>query len=232
MTTRTNESEPFFAVFAWLLLGIVITGFGGKAVFDTENLPPLTALHHAHAIAMLCWFVLFAIQPTLIRRGNRQLHRRLGMLSPIVVVVFISLAIPIVHLNWGRIGEPIIVTANAVNITVFVVLYSCAIAWRRSPAAHKRLMTYAALMLMGPALGRFADLLGQPPESVAPVILVLLLTPLVRDFIVRRRPHPATLVGFGLAVLAIPLILGLSNSPEWVAYLERVLGPPGSHPRR
>lgn len=230
MTTRTNHREPFFAVFAWLLLGLVVTGFGGKAVFDTENLPPLTALHHAHAVAMLCWFGLFAIQPTLIRRGNVDLHRRLGTWSPIVVLVFIALAIPIVHLNWGRIGEPIIVTANAINLTLFVILYSSAIAWRRNGSAHKRLMTYAALMLIGPALGRFADLLDQPPEAVAPVIFLLLLTPLVRDLIVRRRPHPATLVGFGLAVAAIPLILGLSGSADWAVFLERVLGPPGSHP--
>lgn len=222
------KAEPFFPLFAWFLLLFVIAGFGSKAVFDAENLPPLTVIHHFHAVAMLSWFGLFALQPTLIRNGNTDLHRLLGRLSPLVVIAFIGLAIPIALLNWVRIEDPLIFTANAVNLTFFVALYSSAIVWRRNTAAHKRLMLYATLMLVGPAAGRFPEIFGQPPTLAVPIILALQLAPLAHDLIVHRKVHPATLTGVALAMAAVGLILGLSSSEAWVGVLERVLGHGGA----
>lgn len=228
MSNTGRRGETFFVSFAWLLLGLVIIGFGSKAVFDTENLPPLTWLHHAHAVAMLAWFGLLALQPTLIQRGRHDLHRSLGLLSPLVVIVFIGFAIPIALLNWHRVGEPLIITANSINLTFFVVLYSAAFIWRKVPAAHKRLMTYAALLLMGPALGRIAEIFDRPPESVAPLIFALQLAPVIRDLVADRRVHPATWIGFAVTVVTIPLILGLGGSESWASFLSDVLGPPGT----
>jgi len=50
----------------------------------------------------------------------------------------------------------------------------------------------------------------------------------VHDFVVHRRVHPATWIGFGIVLLAIPLIIGLSGSAEWAVFLERMLGPRGN----
>lgn len=230
MPTASHRTEKFFVVFAWLVLGLVVIGFGSKAVFDTENLPPLTWLHHAHALSMLAWFGLFALQPTLISRGRTDLHRTFGLLSPIVVVVFIGFAIPISLLNWQRIGEPLIITANSINLTFFVVLYTAALSWRKTPAVHKRLMIYAALLLIGPALGRIAEVFDRPPESIAPLIFALQLAPVIRDFVVDRRVHPATWTGFAVTVATIPLILGLGGSEAWAEFLARLLGPAGTRP--
>lgn len=224
---RNADRESFFFFFAWFLLFFVVASFGAKAVFDTDDLPPLTVLHHFHAVAMLSWFGLFALQPTLVQQGRIDAHRLLGKLSPIVVIGFIGLAIPITLLNWGRIGDPLLVTANGVNLVLFVALYSSAIAWRRDAAAHKRLMTYATLMLMGPAAGRIPELFDQSHMLSVPIILALQLTPLVHDIVVRRRVHPATWIGMALVLAAVVLILGLSGSESWAAFLERALGPRG-----
>jgi hypothetical protein len=224
----THRSEKFYVFFAWLLLGLVIVGFGSKAVFDSEGLPPLTWLHNVHAVAMLAWFGLFALQPTLIQRGRTDLHRTFGLLSPLVVITFIGFAVPIALLNWNRVGDPLIITANSINLTFFMVLYGSALSWRKSPAVHKRLMIYAALLLMGPALGRIAEVFDRPPESIAPLIFALMLAPVVRDFVADRSVHAATWIGFALTVITIPLILGLGGSEVWAALLENVLGPPGA----
>ena len=176
---------------------------------------------------MLSWFVLFALQPTLIGRGQPGVHRMLGRRSPLVVVAFIGFAVPITLLNWERIGDPLIVTANAVNLVFFLVLYGAAIHWRDRPAAHKRLMLYASVMLMGPAAGRIPELFDQSPMLAVPIILARQLAPLVHDLVVHRRVHPATGFGIALVLAAVVLILGISGSETWIAFLERIMGPRG-----
>lgn len=230
MNNEPIRREPFFLYFAWFLLLMVIVCFGGKAVFDTDDLPPLTYLHHLHAVAMLSWFVLFAVQPTLIQLGKTGLHRLLGKLSPLVVIVFMTFSLMISRLNWERVGEPLIVTANGVNVILFTGFYVAAIAWRRHAAAHKRLMVYATIMLMGPAAGRLPEIFDASPFLAAPLVLALQLAPLVHDLVVRRRAHPATWAGSALSILTIPIIIGLSGSPAWAAMLENILGAAGPRP--
>jgi len=52
MPSLNDRNDVFFQRFAWFLLLFVIASFGAKAVFDTEDLPPLTWLHHFHAVAI------------------------------------------------------------------------------------------------------------------------------------------------------------------------------------
>jgi len=226
MNKTINNREPFFRYFAWFLLGVVIASFGGKAVFDTEGLPPITYLHHLHSVAMLSWFLLFAAQPTLIHLGKLRAHRLLGKLSPLVVLIFLSFSVMISQLNWHRQGDPLIITANSVNLTLFIGFYISAILWRGSAAAHKRLMLYATITLMGPAYSRIPEIFDQSPLLVVPLMLGTLIAPVVHDIIVHRRVHPATWVGFALMVATIPVMHGLSGSPAWAAFLENVLGAP------
>jgi len=232
MSMNTTGREPFFRYFTGFLLLFVIASFGSKAIFDADDLPPLTIFHHFHAITMGAWFVLFALQPTLIDHGQLRLHRLLGRISPLIVLAFLMLGIQMSLLNWTRTGNPLIITANSVNLTFFIGLYVAAIHWRSQAAAHKRLMTYATLMMMGPAAGRIPEIFDQSPFLAVPIILVLQFAPLAHDIIVHRRVHPATWVGFALIFAAVVLILGLGENASWAAVLETWLGPPGRAPYR
>lgn len=225
MRFKTQMKEPFFLYFPWFILLFVVLSFGGKAVLDTADLPPITPLHHLHALTMLAWFGLFALQPTLIHFERRDLHRLVGRLSPLVVLAFIVAAVPITTLNWDRVGEPIIVTSNFLNLLVFLGLYLAAILWRKSPAAHMRLMVYASLMLMGPAGGRIAEIFDWPIMWSAPIVLGLQIAPMVHDIILHRRVHPAVWSGFVLVLVVTALILTLSGLSAWIAFLESILGP-------
>jgi len=226
MRKTINNREPFFRYFAWILLGVVVACFGGKAVFDTEGLPPITYLHHLHAVAMLSWFLLFAAQPTLIHLGKVRTHRLLGKLSPFVVLIFLSFSVMISQLNWHRQGDPLIITANSVNLTLFIGFYISAILWRLNAAAHKRLMLYATITLMGPAYGRIPEIFDQSVFMAVPLVLGTMIAPVVHDIVVHRRVHPATWIGFALVFATIPVILGLSGSPAWAMFLENMLGAP------
>lgn len=226
-THKLPLAEPFFPRFAWLILFTVIACFGAKAIFDSDGLPPITPMHHLHAVSMLGWFVLFAIQPTLIERGHFRAHRLLGRLSPLLVLVFMGLAVQISILNWQRMGFALIPTANGVNLVLFGILYLAAIGWRRNTAAHKRLMLYASLAMMGPAFGRIPEIFDWSPMLTILPLLAYQLAPVVHDWRQYRRVHPATLTGLGLVLLAIPIILTLSESAEWALMLEAMMGPRG-----
>lgn len=228
MTAVAHKPEPFFPVFAWIILLTVIVCFGAKAIFDADDLPPITWLHHAHALSMLSWFLLFAVQPTLIARGHHQAHRLLGRLSPLVVLAFIGFALPISLLNWQRMGFALIPTANGVNLVLFLSLYLAAIAWRRNTPVHKRLMLYATLPMMGPAFGRIPEIFDITPVAAVPLIIGYQLAPVIHDRLVHGRVHPASWIGFALMLAAVPVILGLSESATWAEILQQLLGPGGS----
>ena len=225
MTAAWARTEPFFRRYAWFLLGFVVVCFGGKAIFDTADLPPLTPLHHVHALTMGAWFVLFAIQPMLLERGKVSLHRLLGRLSPLLVLCFLASALSMTTLNWVRMGEPLIPTANGINLLLFLSFYVAALAWRRHPAAHQRLMLFATISIIGPAAGRLPEIFDASPFLAAPIVLALQVTPLVHDFVVYRRAHPASWIGFAVMCAAIPLIVGLSSSQGWAEVLDGLLGP-------
>lgn len=225
-TLYNKHEESFFFYYAWFILFFVIACFGAKAIFDPEGLPPITNLHHFHALTMLSWFFLFALQPTLIRFEKIKLHKSIGQLSPIVVIAFIGFSVPISLLNWDRTGWPMIITANSVNLTIFISLYVFAIIKRQQAATHKRLMLYATISLLGPAAGRIPEIFDQSPFMSVPIIMALQLAPLVHDKIVHRKIHKATWIGFIIMLSTIPIIVGLSESEAWKEILINLLGHP------
>jgi len=227
-TLYNKHDEPFFFYYAWFIFFFVIACFGAKAIFDSEGLPPITNLHHFHAVAMLSWFFLFALQPTFIRFDKIKSHRVFGQLSPIVVIAFIGFGIAISLHNWDRMGWPLIITANGVNLIIFVILYALAIIKRQQAATHKRFMLYATISLLGPAAGRIPEIFDQSPYLSVPVLMALQLAPLVHDKMVHRKIHKATWIGFVLMLLAIPIIVGLSESSAWKNILINILGSPSA----
>lgn len=226
LSTSARDTQ-FFRRFSWAILAFVVIAFGCKALFDSKDLPPITLMHHFHAISMGCWFVLFALQATLLERGNTSLHRTLGRLSPLLVITFFIFAGIISKLNWGRVGEPLIVTSNIINCLLFLGFYTSAILKRHDPDAHKRLMVFATLSLIGPAAGRIPETLDINMFFALPISFIFILTPLVYDRFFRGKTHHATAVGTILLVLTIPAILTLGGSEIWISILEGVMGPRG-----
>lgn len=223
-----HNDARFFRLFSWVILAFVIIAFGGKAVFDTKDLPPITLMHHFHAVSILGWFVLFALQATLIDRGNIRVHRTLGRLSPLLVITFVIFAGIISRLNWGRVGDPLIVTANMINTLLFMGFYTTAILKHRDTDTHRRFMVFATLSIIGPAAGRMPEIFDGNVFFAVPISLAFIFTPLVYDHLFKNKIHRATIIGTALLILTIPVLLVLSGSAEWIALLELALGKGGS----
>ena len=149
-----SNTRFFFALSVTYLL-IVILGFAPtfylRAFVGFENQANigLPAGLIFHGVIMTCWYVLFAFQSFLIRRGDVLLHRKFGVvgiaLASLVVITSIITNVGIASKAIDDGGAEFVIVANFASLVLFSVFFSAAIAFRKKPDSHKRLMTCASL---------------------------------------------------------------------------------------
>lgn len=204
---------------ALLLLGLNLVGFAPtyflKPLFDTPELPLLL---HVHGAVFTSWFVLFAVQTSLVARRNVTMHRHLGVAGAVLAVLLVISGLSILYYRALRLPDPGVtlvgttrmVWGNLGLLSAFAGFAGLGIALRRRPQTHKRLMLLASLAMMPQSLGR----LGRFPalrvgdslmlsEAVYGLggLLALLTAAALHDLLSRRSLHPATLWG-------VPVLLG------------------------
>ena len=188
----------------------------------------ITGYVHLHAVAMTLWVGLLIVQPFLIARGRRSLHRTLGTLSygvaPVVVVAGVLLA----HAALVRdaavdpAGAGAMLYLVLVMIAWFAVCYGLAIAYRKTPRLHARFMIGTSLALIDPIAARVA--IFYFPTLDHPLRYQLIswgLTALVLSllmFIERRQPRDRAV--FPVMLVASTVVYGLwftlAQSPSWL----------------
>jgi hypothetical protein len=214
-----------FMAFAFVATAIV--GFLPSSLFlvftvysGQRPMPPATM--HIHAVAMTCWLLLFLMQASLMAKGRREAHVRLGLssvvLAPIMLAAMIAmtaasganrLALLPVDADPAQIAAVQAQVANGMlinggSILLFPIFYLAAILARtRDSETHKRMMVLATLVLMVPAIGRMIILwlpsFGLLPVDSRHLYMLLLLTPaLVHDVVKRGGLHRAYVVGLVL----------------------------------
>lgn len=116
--------------------------------------------HHAHGIAMSLWLALLIAQASLMRAGNRALHRRLGLVSYGLVPVIVVVTLRFVHYTLQE-GPPelgayaLFFLALVVwTLVTFVTLFGLAMFYRKQPAVHARFMVSTLFPLFPPVTDR------------------------------------------------------------------------------
>jgi hypothetical protein len=117
---------------------------------------------------------------------------------------------------------------------LFGGFFGAAIAYRRKPEIHKRLIILAAVAVMFAAVGRALTnvgvLLGDPdaPLGGVPARLLLWYSPVLvamaHDLVTRRRIHPVYWIGvvaMAVAFLRVPY----SQTDHWHAIARTILAP-------
>jgi hypothetical protein len=239
---RVARRGGFFQVMSILLLVCVVGGFARtlflRTWYPVPALPPYVALH---GLVMASWFVLLAIQTTLIGSRRPDLHRRLGVFGAALaaaVVIFdlnIVLRYPAHYTQSPQIATdglpqpPLNLVigffwGDLSGVVVFAILVTVALSLRqRSLEAHKRLMLLAGIDLIGPALGRFTDIpllwrQATPSAALLGLSTVALLSlPLVvvlHDLFTPRRVYLASILGaLGCLGAAIGLPAVVAGTP-------------------
>jgi uncharacterized membrane protein len=222
MSTPAAQREN--QVFLWahtLLLAVVLVGFGRsfflRPLFAAS---PLTTPLLLHGTVLTLWFVLTVQQACSARTRRKAWHARAAWLAvPLLIGVvasgfWVNTALAL-QVTSAEDPENMFIWANYMSLLSFVVLVALAVAKRRQLAAHRRLMLFASIAIIGPAFARFAFWpafgLGRLGLVLAPAfavggMLLLVLIAIGYDIVTLRKPQAAT--WGGLAGIVLPLVAG------------------------
>ena len=114
---------------------------------------------HAHGLAMTAWLALLIAQASLMRAGNRALHRRLGLLSYLLVPVIVVVTLRFVHYTVREVPELgdyglFFLGLVVWTLVTFVTLFALAMLYRKQPAVHARFMVSTLFPLFPPVTDR------------------------------------------------------------------------------
>jgi hypothetical protein len=195
------RARPFYVGVSLLMGLIAMVGFWptyfGPLVVGTLSQPLLI---HIHATVFVGWLVLFLTQVVLAASGRVAWHLRVGRIGIgygvllVIVGLLTGISRTAHRIELGLPGEQLLFVAFA-DMTVFSIFFGAAIAFRRKPQVHKRLMLVAATMLLVAAASRmsFLPLLSMRQAVwVSPILLAM-----AYDFTARRVIHPVYVIGLG-----------------------------------
>lgn len=224
----------FFPAMHVAMLALVLVGFGPTFYLRPSTAGPLSPMLAAHGAFMSLWMVFIVVQSALPAAGRTRLHRTLGWvgvgLAAGLVAVSVVTTLYAIHAGIMPKAVPLprheaLAALSLRDLAIFAPLIALGVWFRnRSPAAHKRLMYFASLGIIGPAIGRIT-IPGVPPPAMLVVPLALLIAVIVYDVITRRRPHPATLGSIALT-LGLSFIAGavLMRNEAFLALVARLAG--------
>lgn len=229
--------------YCWMAIGLVALVFLGFAPsFYLRNIvpayprpnPSLTPFVILHGSLFTLWMLLFIAQTQLVAAGRRDIHMKLGKASMLLAVALI----PVMYLTavWqvARANQPPFTDPLTWTIIPLagIIPYSVMIwnGWkhRKNAQWHKRSMLGAAILVVaGPSIGRLPI---APPTTVGfTIILLLELLLFVPLYLWDKRSqgqvHPATRLGFAMAVVTIGLpIFVFWSGADWASVAARLPG--------
>jgi hypothetical protein len=213
---RVRSDDVFFPAMALMILGVVVVGFWPSYVGAGMVMAKLPSpVVHIHAAIFVSWIVLLVAQNFLVAARRIKWHIALGVLGvvlpPLMVVFGVMTTFEFVRRQAPDVLPRLIVVGDFEQLSLFVILVAWAMVKRRSPAAHKRLMTLGTLAIMGPAINRFPF-----PDRFALLgtILIYLGLPLLvvaYDVWSLRRVHRTTVVGTAAIVVVALTIVPVSQ---------------------
>ncbi len=226
-----------FLVLCWLgvIMGFApaVTGrFQGKA----DYVAPLRL--HIHAIAFIGWLVLLSAQILLIRFKADAVHRTLGLVS------FALIPIMVVSAIWSEVySQQFYVAKHPENlqffiipiyyVTAFGILAGCAVALRRFPSTHKRLIYLATSVIVGAAYGRWwghpiGKLVGDTYWGTIIYTFtgfnMLVCLALAYDLITRRTLHKVFVIAVPILLLAELIVSFIYHNPAWPPIARMIIG--------
>jgi hypothetical protein len=231
--SRTSTKRYFFVVMASTILVVAFVGFAPsfylRSAFEPDT--KLSILLQIHGAVFSTWIILLLVQATLIVRGSRVLHRRLGWFAAAIAAAMVGLVAAATVEEMRRIPPspppPVALALNTFDMVVFAILVSIAIILRKQSEWHKRLLLSATLVLLGaPILRLLMFAAGHISHQilVADVLLVDLffLICLAWDLYARQKIHPAYLYALALVLLDQVTTFSVMAWPPWIIFANAV----------
>ena len=225
--SRLPRERKFYLAMAASLLLVVVVGFC-KTFFLRPFFPEVEAprepLIFVHGAVFVAWCVLLVVQALLISSRRIAVHQTLGRIGALIAALMVVMGIVASFIGAMRPGgyfglsPPLVVLGlELAYLPMFAALVGVAIAFRRTPQVHKRLLLIATISIMPVALARFPVIYtwSKPTQFwLADLWIVALLA---WDLVSRGRIHAATLVGGASLILWQRLTLHFIGNEHWVA---------------
>ncbi len=156
-------SQYFYFCMSLLIAAVVVYGFShtvnGNLIHATPPRPWILWLHGA---VFSAWVIFFIFQSSLVRMHRVNLHRTMGWfgagLGILIPVLGIATAIVMSRFRIAAFHDAGIrpfFALSALDMISFTIPFWLAIAWRRKPEFHRRLVLIATCALTGAAFVRF-----------------------------------------------------------------------------
>jgi len=225
--------DLFFSGMAVIILATVFIGFARSyylaGVFHAR-LPNL--LVHIHGGVFTSWIVLLITQTSLVAGGRVALHRRLGLLGFALACLMVILGVTVAtdsmarHFAPGKIGvsEKAFYAVPIADMGAFATLTYLGFRERFHPAAHKRLMLIATIMITDAAFVRWpipARWWNLQAAQICCYVLLLLLVGY--DLCSTRKIHRATLGGSVFVVVLQQIRTPIGHTALWQSFATWVL---------
>jgi len=209
---------------------VVLTGYFKSYYFSAffpDSRPLANMLVHAHGLVMSTWVIYFVAQVALIRTKNVKLHMTMGMagvvLAAIVIVVGMATAYDaqlVRHAAPPGANPHSFFILPVSDMTLFAILFSAAIYFRKRPIEHKSLMLLTAINFMPAALFRISVV---PPEYTVlwafgiPSLLAIGI--LAWHTWKHGKLNKVFAAGVALLLIAVPLRPIISETNAWLTFV-------------
>jgi len=236
LTARRHLDHRFYLGTGLVALGLVFWGFAPtyylKLIFGTPQLP--TRLH-IHGAVMSSWLILFFVQACLISARRAQWHRRLGIIGIIIAIGVVLLGstttIGAAAREVGRHSDEAnsrvaVLCLELIQMALFAGLVAAAVAMRRRPDFHKRLMLLATACMMPSAFSRIPLNLTFMVSNFESILILFNLCVIVAaliDSLRNRRLHPAFGWGGPIVIGALNVGYLIAISPQWLRFGTRLV---------
>lgn len=222
----------FYFAMALASAAAVVAGF--SQTIDDRLLHPSIApprILWVHAAAFSTWILFFILQSALVRTRNVQWHRTLGwagvVLAAIMVPLGVVTAIRMVHFetySLHMLHRYAFLAVPFFDISSFGLCMALAIAWRRKPEFHRRLVFFATCALLVAAFARMDHAYPRQHNLSYVGVDLMLALGMGRDWLVNRRIHTVYRVGVPLYYVLQCFVLYLASvGPDWWVRIGRAI---------
>lgn len=210
---RATHSR-FYLSMALVFLAVGLTGFSTRFFLPlyagTFNAPTVI---YVHAACMFGWLTLFLLQTTLVYTRNTPLHRQMGWFGcALAAGATVSAIAAQVYVTRRELAAESgdIAKAALLNLCLemlMVMTFFCvAIAYRRRPEIHKRLLVLFTISILGPAWITFRHLpmfqsVPHPFVVFGYIADSFILLAMAYDWLTSRRIHPVYLWAGSMMVI-------------------------------
>jgi hypothetical protein len=227
-----RRDRRFFTGMAVAAALTVLAGFAPsyylKSVLgrpSVTGLATLSPLLHLHGLVFTAWIALFLVQTRLVAVRRVAFHRRLGVAGGLLAIgmVVVGLMTAIDAARRGAAppsGPPglVFLAVPFFDLVVFSALVGAALAFRRRPDTHRRLMLVATLSILTPAIARLPGVIAGGPLAFFALTDLFVVACLVYDKVTRGRVHPAFWWAGGLLLASQVGRLAISGTSAWLAF--------------